>query len=107
MLREKVIIKTATTNIEGELFVGADGLPELVIGVWDREFYRPWTLPAAWTVCYRSDNQSDILLYTWIRISDLRQDIRDAQREADENARREPDCDITAYKRRADAEGER
>lgn len=123
MLRESVLIKTATTDLQGELFVGADGLPELRVACegcnpysktdfhldLDTLTYRPDTLPAAWSL--RTPNTfpglHDMpLLVAWQAIERIREEIRDAQREAEEEAQREPDC-IDAHKARADAEGER
>lgn len=85
-LRESVIIKTFTDDLKGELFVGADGLPELVITINGRtlEPYRPATLPAAWTVCPIHAAGWGVLYDAWTDIEAILQHIRDAQREADE-----------------------
>lgn len=84
-LREKVIVKTATIDLQGELVVGADGLPELIVDcsiicTGRREQYRPWTLPAAWTVITKHTFPG-ILLDAWRMIERCHHDIAEAQRE--------------------------
>lgn len=110
-LHESVIIRTgAGPNLHGELFVGEDGLPTLRIPRYPDnssfksafyDFYIPATFPATWTVCYHPGNETDILIYVWTRICDMRREIVDAQREVEQH---EPDDDITAYKRARDEE---
>lgn len=103
-LREDVIVNTGTTKLRGKLFVGADGLPRLRVynGTISEtlriEFYTPTTFPAAWTVCYQRGNETNLLYDAWTRICDLRQEIVDAQREAEQETP-QPEDDLTAAKR--------
>jgi len=85
-MREDVIIKTATGDLRGHLFVGHDHLPELaaderdVVGAY--AFYRPATVPATWTLL--PVEGPGILLLCWREISLWQGDIALAQREAEE-----------------------
>lgn len=86
-LRESVRIITPGGELDGFLDVALDGLPELHVtggGYHERGVYRVTTLPAAWTVNYRPGNADDLLLNTWRAIGALRQEIIDAQREAEQ-----------------------
>lgn len=78
-MREKVIVKTATTDLEGELFVGADGMPELFVWSWP-DHYRPWTFPRSWSISSKSVGD---LYSAWCRIEEVLKEVRDAQREAE------------------------
>lgn len=81
-LREKVAVKTATGELHGELFIGADGLPELRLDVqFDNESFRPGTLPAAWIVI---SHTCGTLYSAWDLIWNLIEEIAIAQREAEE-----------------------
>lgn len=84
-LREDVIVLTPTAPLKGELFVGADGLPELAVGECDREFYRPATIPNTWGLMPRGED--GLLLLTWLAIQELQSDIAKAQREHDDEER--------------------
>lgn len=80
-LREKVYIKTPAGNLEGELFVGTDGLPELDVFAGDMTcLYRTYAFPAAWSITSPSHG---LLLTAWTQIETIREQIRDAQREAE------------------------
>lgn len=135
MLREPVIVRTGTgPDLHGELFVGADGLPELdveiKVGYDTHEIYSPHTIPAAWTIQW-VPSLNNTLIDGWRTIERVRQQIRDAQREAEAASRPCEDCgepnpcgciealpditcapiqeidDIDRYKADADARGER
>lgn len=85
-MREKVIVKTATTDLQGELHVGEDGLPELSINCWaiaggHPEYYRPWTMPAAWEVNFVGEPGP--LMEAWMLIETAQATISSAQREAE------------------------
>lgn len=113
-LTERVTILTDTgTKLAGYLFVGADGLPALKVKedavegeVW--QAFTPAQFPAAWTVCWRNGNATNVLFDKWAQINYMLKEIRDAQRDAEaETLEPEPEDSITAYKRDADARGER
>lgn len=98
-LREPVTIKTATTDLKGVLYVGEDGLPELrveqrhpTIPYTRVDTCRPWSLPAAWTVCPLHAAGWGVLYDAWTDIEVVLQHIRDAQREAEAMARPCDDC---------------
>lgn len=100
-LREYVVVETTTDmRVSGSLFVGADGLPELRL---DGQLFTPATLPAAWTIHWRRDNETDVLFDAWGSLIDLRREIADAQREQETP---EPEDDITASKRQRALEDE-
>lgn len=84
MLREAVTIKTAIGELHGELFVGVDGLPELLVDCGCPEYYRPATFPAAWKIHWKLlQNPTMVLMHGWDTIVNLREDIQAAQREAE------------------------
>lgn len=111
-LRENVSIITGTgTKLEGHLFVGTDGLPVLKVKedavegeVW--QTFTPAQFPAAWGVYYQPGNADDLLLNTWRAISLLRQEIADAQREAEAETP-QARCEIEQFKADRDARGGR
>lgn len=119
-LREEVIIKTATGELRGFLFVGHDHLPELRIpspatlakhGIdtgksgFD-DYYRPANIPAAWRL--RPMGEDGLLLKTWLAIQELQSDIAQAEREAEADdiarSRWQHDEQVAAEYDRADAE---
>lgn len=109
-LRESVIIHTPGGDLQGELFVGADGLPELrlesdIIYAYP---YRPATIPATWGPIVDADDEriEGPLLAAWRGIDSIRQAIAMIQRDAEAEERREPDC-IDLAKAEMDARGER
>lgn len=90
MLKEMVRIKTATTNLKGVLYVGLDGLPELLVNDTRFEYYRPWNLPAAWLLEYVLDPAVEPILYpAWQAIERIQRQIADAQREAEAENKKE------------------
>lgn len=92
MLRESVTIKTATTDLKGELFVGADGLPELWLDAqFSNESFTPATIPAAWTIRNLNGTLEGVLLETWNAISYFRDRITCAQREVEADPCRQGD----------------
>ena len=82
-LREHVDIHIPTGIIQGHLFVGEDGLPEVMVGC---EEYRPATFPAAWALKYVLQENDPILFAAWGAIEGIRQQIVYAQREAEQEA---------------------
>jgi len=84
-LRESVIVKTTTGVLNGLLFVGADRLPELVVGIpGGTEVYRPATFPATWSLRYVLQDAAPVLWAAWGAIDRIREQIVDAQREAEQ-----------------------
>lgn len=80
MLREFVLIKTPAGYLTGELFVGEDWLPELVLDSQrESESYRPATFPAAWIVISFACGP---LYSVWHLICNLIEEIAVAEREA-------------------------
>lgn len=98
MLREFVTIKTATGDLKGYLYVGADGLPELrleypgrsVLGygtettaTFRQETFQPSSFPAAWEL-QQEELDAGILFCAWRTIAEMQWDIAQAQREIEE-----------------------
>jgi hypothetical protein len=106
LLREAVMIKTEGGELQGELFVGADGLPELRTSTAFQLSYRPETFPNAWSLHPISRYGPEVLLESWRQITCIRERLRVAQRDADAEERRDPDC-IDEYKRDTEMRGER
>lgn len=92
-LREDVIVLTGTTKLRGELFVGADALPELFAPVsdslWQERTYRPATLPTEWTL---SSPTCGELYIAWREIEEIRARLRRAQREEEAMSRPCDNC---------------
>ena len=109
MIREEVRIKTTTETLKGELSMSADGLPEIKVtedaveGEVRRSF-RPAQFPAAWFIWPARGFCAGPLLEAWWQIEIIRDNLAKALREAEQP---EPDDEITAYKREAEAKGER
>ena len=87
-LREKVSIKTPLGIIQGELFVGRDGLPELEVDVldgWGNERrFTPATFPDAWDLdAPLGQIELGPLLRAWLMIDTARGIVAEAQREAE------------------------
>lgn len=82
MLTEAVAVRTATTRLTGELFVGKDGLPELQITSHERGLYRPYTLPAAWSL---SSSTCGPLYTAWRDIEEIMEQLKAVQREEEKN----------------------
>lgn len=105
-LREPVRIKTAwgEHELKGELTIEPDGLPGLEMDYRARyPHIRPWTFPVSWS--FSSPTRGD--LYTaWCEIEAIRERLRNAQREAEEEGQREPDC-LDLGKADLEARGER
>lgn len=104
-LRENVRVKTATGELAGYLFVGAEGLPELRIdeGKEQNYKYRPATLPTAWRL---SSPTCGELYQAWLDVERIQRQLAVAQREAAEKEIPQPDDDITAFKRQRALEEE-
>lgn len=99
--REDVRIVTPGGQLTGHLFVGADGLPELLIperyvgaGLtqWDQT-YRPATFPAAWGPIVNAEDEriDGTLLEAWRTIEFVRERLAQAQREAETTEPEEQD----------------
>lgn len=101
-MREDVIIKTATGDLRGHLFVGHDHLPELRIpspatlakhGIdtgksgFD-DYYRPANIPNTWEV-QKVGRDAGILLRSWWDIGGVRARIVHYEREAEEAEERD------------------
>lgn len=90
-LREKVSIKTPTSDLTGKLVVGTDGLPELrveervapTIPYTRLSVYRPSTFPAAWTLQQAELGDVGILFESWRTISEMQFAIATAEREVE------------------------
>lgn len=117
-LHENVRVITATSELAGHLYVGADGLPELEVFypltteeqtfIRKRsEIFSPWTIPATYAVYPIYAAGWGVLYDAWTDIAAVLQHIRDAQRETETEIPPEPEDEMTAFKRDADARGER
>ena len=92
MLREEVIINTATGDLQGFLFIGHDGLPELEMAerrhlAIHTDIYRPATFPAAWELRQIEGEDAGILQRSWWDIGGVRARIVHYEREADDEER--------------------
>lgn len=107
-LTERVRVITGTgTRLAGCLFVGADGLPEVRVKedavegeVW--QALRPSQFPDAWNLLSPTCGE---LYQAWREIEAVQMRLRVAQREAEDEAQREPD-DIDAAKADMETRGE-
>lgn len=91
-MREDVIVKTGTGELQGYLFVGHDGLPGLEMAerrylALHTDIYRPATFPAAWELRYVLHDKEPILYPAWCAIQRLQEQIAQAEREADDEER--------------------
>ena len=86
-LREKATIKTPTGTLMGTLFVGIDGLPELLVDCGCPEHYRPAQFPDAWDMDVQTGQlELGPLLRAWLMIDTARGIVAEAQREEGNNA---------------------
>ena len=91
-LREDITIKTATSTLNGWLYVGQDGLPDVRIkeeavegDVW--QTFRPSQFPAAWELRQAEPGDVGILFESWRTIMEMQFDIAQAQRETEDDAK--------------------
>ena len=99
LLREKVTIRTPTGTLMGTLFVGHDGLPELLVDCGCPEYYRPAQFPDAWDLdAPLGQIELGPLLRAWLMIDTARGIMVEAQREDgetdDERQDRERDEEV-------------
>lgn len=90
-LREIVTIKTPIGDLHGNLYVGADHLPELEIpppgGYWGT--YRPASFPAWWSLRPLAGQASGLLLLAWNEIAAMQSRLAEAEREERDHAEEE------------------
>lgn len=82
-LREDVVIRTPTGELQGHLFVGPDHLPELLVDCGCPEYYRAATFPHVWELRPTAP-MADVLLRSWWDIVGVRARIAQVEREAEE-----------------------
>ena len=83
-LREKATIKTPLGIIQGHLFLGQDGLPELRIDGEKWRSFRPAQFPDAWDMdVHLGQLELGPLLRAWLMIDTARGIVSEAQREED------------------------
>ena len=76
-LREKVFISTPTGILDGELVSGCDRLPVLELP--NGAVFTTASLPDTWLL-RQAEPSENILLHTWLAISEMQSEIAAAQR---------------------------
>jgi hypothetical protein len=86
-LRESVSVKTPYGEVKGNLFIGADGLPEVRVEHYllRCENLRPATFPAGWSLSL-VPGESGILLGAWNQIQELQTRLAQAERDVERDS---------------------